>query len=399
MKKKVAIFGAGIAGLSTAYFLMKEGYQPVVYEKRPEAGGRFATLEVEGVYINKGALMFAPKLNPHFSALIEELGVEHEGIPLRKFALQIGEKLSGLDSWSMFRSGLFTLGEYMQWRRLKKYIRSLDFRLESWDPALEKLHAISLEEFCAKEMGYSRKMLDYIVQPFSSFGYIDPPHIAADHGLFLFAYGDTPVRVPKKGMAEVAAELVRRMPGVVKTSCKIQRVRKTAEGFAYEYEDADGRLVNETADYAVFSTGQESLRRVIPEISVNVKSTKTRGLIFEARCKKYRKYEVLLFSKHDNLHGVHGGELKHLKDGRSICGMFMYRPDANLKAVFGEYKELPKVGWSPAITLIPPASQVREVTTELPGAFLAGDFYRLPCIEACVYTAKKVTESIMGLDR
>jgi phytoene dehydrogenase-like protein len=393
--KKVAVFGAGIAGLATAYFLKKKGYEPVVYEKRREYGGRFATLEVDGVYINKGALMFAPALNPHFAALIEELGVAHEGIPLRKFALQIGDKVTGLDSWSMFKSGLFSLGEYLKWRSLKKFIRGLDFRLESWDPRLEKLHQISLEEFCVKHMGYSRKMINYIVQPFSSFGYIDPPHIAADHGLFLFAYGDTPVRVPVRGMADVADAIAERMPGTVRTGYKIRRVRKKrAGGFAYEYEGPDGAPATEDADYVVFATGQESLGRIIPEISVDVKSTKTRGLIFEARCPKYRKYEVLLFAKFNNLHGVHGGELKHLPDGRSICGMFLYRPDADVARVFGEYRELPKVGWSPAITLIPPASPTRGVATELDGAYLAGDFYRLPCIESCIYTAKKVVEGI-----
>jgi protoporphyrinogen oxidase len=78
----------------------------VIYEKRPEAGGRFATLEYEGVYINKGAMMFAPKLNPHFSALIDELGVKHELIELKKFALIIGDRITGLDKWSMFKSGL-----------------------------------------------------------------------------------------------------------------------------------------------------------------------------------------------------------------------------------------------------------------------------------------------------
>jgi predicted NAD/FAD-binding protein len=393
--KKVAIFGAGIAGLSTAYFLQKAGLEPVVYEKRPEVGGRFATLHVEGVYINKGALMFAPKLNPHFTELIAELGVEHEGIPLKRFALQIGDKVTGLDSWSMFRSGLFSLGEYMKWRKLKKFIRGLDFRLESWDPMLEKLHAMSLAEFCEREMGYSKKLMDYIVQPFSSFGYIDPPHIAADHGLFLFAYGDTPVRVPVKGMAEAAFQLDSRMPGVVHTSCRLKRINKRSDGvFDYAYENADGMLVEDSARYVVFATGQESLHKVVPEINVDVKSTKTRGLIFEANCPQYHKYEVLLFSKYDNPHGVHGGELKHLPDGRSICGMFLYRPDADVEAVFGKYKELPKVGWSPAITLIPPASRVRDVETELDGAYLAGDFYRLPCIESCVYTAKKVTDII-----
>jgi len=398
LDKKVAILGAGIAGLSTAYFLKKEGFEPVVYEKRPEVGGRFATLCHEGVYINKGAMMFAPRLNPHFSGLIAELGVEHEPIRLKKFALQIGDKIAGLDSWSMFRSGLFSLSEYMQWRKLKKFIKGLDFRLESWDEKLQAVHGMSLDEFCVKEMGYTKKMIDYIVQPFSSFGYVDPPHIAADHGLFLFAYGDTEVRVPDKGMAEVAAELERRMPGATRKDAKVTRVAKKADGsFDVRYEDAQGRTFTDNARYVVFATGQESLKKIAPEITVEVQSTKTRGVIFEARCPKYRRYDVLLFSKHKNPHGVHGGEMKHLPDGRTVAGMFLYRPDADLKAVFGEYRELPKVGWSPAITLIPPGSPTRDINTELPGAFIVGDFYRLPCIESCVYTAKRAVESIKRL--
>jgi len=397
LNRKVAIFGGGIAGLSTAYFLKKEGFKPIIYEKRAEAGGRFATLEYEGVYINKGAMMFAPKLNPHFSSLIDELGVKHELIELKKFALIIGDRITGLDKWSMFKSGFFSLKEYFQWRKLNSLIHKLDFRLESWDPRLKAMHGMSLHEFCVKEMGYSQKMIDYIVQPFSSFGYIDPEYIAADHGLFLLAYGDTPVRVPEKGMAEVARELEKRLPGVIKTDSKVTRVRKLADGRFDIVLEQDGQAVNENASFAVFATGQESLKKIVPEINADVLSTKTRGVIIEARCPQYKKYDILLFAKHKNTHGVHGGEMKHLPDGRTIAGMFLYRPDGDLKAVFGDYKELPKVGWSPAITLIPPGSVVRSIETEIPGAFLAGDFYRLPCIESCVYTARKVTDAIMGM--
>ncbi len=395
LNKRILIFGAGIAGLSAAYYLRKEGFEPVVYEKRPEAGGRFATLEYEGVYINKGAMMFAPELNRGFTELIAELGVSHGPVSLKKFALQIGDKITGLDSWSMFKSGLFSLSEYLKWRRLKKFIKGLDFRLESWDAKLKELHSVSLEEFCVRDMGYSGKMLDYIVQPFSSFGYIDPPHIAADHGLFLLAYGDTPIRVPHKGMKEVAEELIRRMPGVVKTGFRIESARKNSSGaFDVNILGPGGKPFKETADNIVFATGQESLGRIMPEINFDTKCTKTRGVIFEARCPQYRKYDVLLFSKFNNPHGVHGGEMKHLPDGRTIAGMFLYRPGADIEAVFGKYRELPKVGWSPAITLIPPASRTRGVETEVPGAYVVGDFYRLPCIESCVYTARLAVERI-----
>src|SRR5262245_55724441 len=40
MKKRVAIFGGGVAGLSAAHELVKRGYEVVVYEARRELGGK-----------------------------------------------------------------------------------------------------------------------------------------------------------------------------------------------------------------------------------------------------------------------------------------------------------------------------------------------------------------------
>ena len=62
--EKVAIIGAGPAGLSAAYFLAKKGYHPTIFEKAPFAGGMLragipdyrlppAILEQEINYIKK----------------------------------------------------------------------------------------------------------------------------------------------------------------------------------------------------------------------------------------------------------------------------------------------------------------------------------------------------------
>ncbi len=37
--ERVAVIGSGPAGLSTAYFLAREGYRPTVFEAMPEPGG------------------------------------------------------------------------------------------------------------------------------------------------------------------------------------------------------------------------------------------------------------------------------------------------------------------------------------------------------------------------
>ncbi len=62
-KPRIAIVGGGIAGLATAYQLDKYNLTSTIYESKPEVGGRFSTLKVEGIYINRGALIFSLKFN------------------------------------------------------------------------------------------------------------------------------------------------------------------------------------------------------------------------------------------------------------------------------------------------------------------------------------------------
>lgn len=54
MAKKVTVLGAGIAGLSTASFLAKEGYDVTILEKNPTIGGRARQFETDGFVFDMG---------------------------------------------------------------------------------------------------------------------------------------------------------------------------------------------------------------------------------------------------------------------------------------------------------------------------------------------------------
>lgn len=54
MPKKVIVLGAGIAGLSTASFLSKKGYDVTILEKNATIGGRARQFEVEGFVFDMG---------------------------------------------------------------------------------------------------------------------------------------------------------------------------------------------------------------------------------------------------------------------------------------------------------------------------------------------------------
>jgi hypothetical protein len=393
---RIAIVGGGIAGLAAAYHLQKHNLESVVYEKSPEVGGRFSTAERDGVFVNRGALMFCPKLNPCFTEMIRELGIEYRPVDMSRFALQLGDRLIALDQWSIFKSRLFSLSDFWNWSRLKRLLNSIDFNFDQADERLLQWHDMSLLEFCRKEAKFSAPMISYFVQPFSSFAYVDPEEISADHGLFLLSYSITPCYSPKRGMGEVARRLQERLSGSTRLGSRINKVEwDDRKGFMVEVEEAKARGDGQRKwegpyDYCILATGQRRVRSLMPGIDFEVFAPKTRGVILETVAPRYRPYDLLIFPKEGNRHGVHGGELRHHPDGRSFCGIFLYRPDGDLGAVFDNYKVIERVGWSPAITVMQPGGKLQDVITSRKNLFVVGDFFRYPCHESCVFTARRV---------
>ncbi|MBT3259024.1 MAG: NAD(P)-binding protein [Deltaproteobacteria bacterium] len=70
----VAIVGAGIAGLSCGYKLVRAGLKPVVFESEAFAGGRTHAHEKDGFVMDTGAYTI-PEFHKKFLALVDELGL------------------------------------------------------------------------------------------------------------------------------------------------------------------------------------------------------------------------------------------------------------------------------------------------------------------------------------
>lgn len=82
---KVIIIGAGLSGLSTAYFLQRRGYEVLVLEASDRPGGRMQTLERGGDRVDVGAQFFHSNYRRTL-ALIDEMGL---GPTKRKIAEQV----------------------------------------------------------------------------------------------------------------------------------------------------------------------------------------------------------------------------------------------------------------------------------------------------------------------
>ena len=77
MSKKIVVLGAGISGLTSAYFLNKEGYYVTVLEKKSEVGGSMESVFEKGYLFDRGPNS-GLETTPVIGQLIEELGLQDQ---------------------------------------------------------------------------------------------------------------------------------------------------------------------------------------------------------------------------------------------------------------------------------------------------------------------------------
>ena len=75
--KHVGVIGGGISGLSTAYYLLKEGYNVTLLESKQRVGGNNEAYIENGNMYPTSIVYYKPKQQPHHNKLCSELGIEH----------------------------------------------------------------------------------------------------------------------------------------------------------------------------------------------------------------------------------------------------------------------------------------------------------------------------------
>lgn len=130
MKQKIAIIGAGIAGLGAAYALRDEA-ELVVYEKRRHPGGHAQSYEVRDpatgalIPIDTAFTIYVPEHYPRFAALLDQLGVPtrpvEAGISVSDEATGIELNLPHLASLLTQRENLLSPAFWKLIREIKKF--------------------------------------------------------------------------------------------------------------------------------------------------------------------------------------------------------------------------------------------------------------------------------------
>lgn len=154
--KKIIVIGAGISGLTSAFWLKKKGFDVKVFEKNPVVGGSIGTDVSHGYMIEHGPNSTL-ETTPLINKLLEDLDIIDEKIyasdeAKKRYILRNG-KLYPLPMGpiSFFSSGLFSASA--KFRLIKEpFIKSLSHEKET------------IAEFTKRRLG--QEFLDYAIDPF-----------------------------------------------------------------------------------------------------------------------------------------------------------------------------------------------------------------------------------------
>ena len=282
--KRVIVIGAGVSGLTTAYWLKKSGFDVTVLEQENRTGGSIRTESTDGFLIDLGpnSTLETSKV---LTDLIDDIDLNNEKIyasetSANRFIVKNGELQSVPTSMTGFlKTSLFSPAAKM---RLIK------------EPFIKPTHAddISLAEFVRYRLG--KEFLDYAINPFVAGVYAGDPEQLSTPAAFpkLFAleqkYGSLikgailGARERKKrgevakdraklfsfrqGMQTLTDRLTNLLNKQIKLGTTISRIIKTELGFELEVT-ANGNSEKLIADKVVLSIPAGPTAKMIQNLS------------------------------------------------------------------------------------------------------------------------------------
>ena len=210
--KKITIIGAGLSGLSAAYYLEENGFEDItILESKSSVGGRLKTDFVNGFTLDRG---FQVLLTAYPEA---KKILNYEALNLKRFApgalifdgsgkpQRIGDPLR--DIGSLLPTIFSSVGSLLD----KIKILTLRNRLvnKSLDAILEQPEKPTA--FVLKDYGFSDKFINGFFKPFYA-GIFLENELTTSRRMFdfvfkMFAEGDT--AIPANGIAEIPKQIGR----------------------------------------------------------------------------------------------------------------------------------------------------------------------------------------------
>ena len=164
-QNKVAVIGAGVSGLCTAYWLQKNGFEVQVFEKTDHAGGVIVSEREEGFLIDMGPNSTL-ETSEVLKALVEELGLGSQKVYAneasnKRYIVKNGTLMAiPMSLVSFLKTDLFS------WRAKLRLLQEPFLKPTLGDD-------IALADFVHHRLG--REFLDYAINPFVAGVYAGDP--------------------------------------------------------------------------------------------------------------------------------------------------------------------------------------------------------------------------------
>ncbi|MGK7926206.1 MAG: FAD-dependent oxidoreductase [Spirulina sp.] len=248
---KIAIVGAGIAGLTAGYYLKKAGYRATIYEASNRVGGRMYTVkDVVGkdVWVNLGA-EYINSDHEDIIALAEEFQIPlldrfvPEEMALRELYHFDGREISESE-----------LGEALL-PIVDRIAADADRLEEDWENASIELDALSVSEYCDRLgiTGWLRKFIDVVM--IAEMG-LEPDEITALNLIWQIPAADAEGKVEptgdsderflvQNGTQSITDAIARELQDQIKTGMHLNAIRDRNPGFTltFNYKDIDADIV------------------------------------------------------------------------------------------------------------------------------------------------------------
>ncbi|MBP0029409.1 NAD(P)/FAD-dependent oxidoreductase [Roseofilum sp. Guam] len=286
---KIAIVGAGIAGLSTAYTLKKAGYRATIYEASDRVGGRMYTVKDavgQGIWVNLGA-EYINSDHEDMLALAQEFQIPL----LDRF---VPEELALTDLYHFDGQMLSeaTLAEALV-PVAERIAADADRLDEDWENVSVELDALSVAEY-GDRIGLSGWLREFIELVMITEMGLEADEITALNLIWLLPRVDREGNVESTGHSDerylvqngtqaITDALAGELQNQIETGMALESIRQHREGFklSFNFTDVDADIVVLAIPFSVLRSIQirlplpQTLHRFINEVGYgnNVKVT------------------------------------------------------------------------------------------------------------------------------
>ncbi len=329
---KVAILGAGIAGMTAAYELGKAGYDCTILEARERAGGRCWTIragtEIEEL-ASKQTCPFDSEEHLYFNPGPARIPYHHQELLgyCREFGVPLQVRINE-DRATYFQDDKAFGGQAILNRRVVNDSRGYMAELlakainqKALDTEIQAEDRERLLEFISRYGGLSK---DYRYQGTDSAGYSSPPGAALIPGTlyepldfsellksafweyklnFSEGYNQAATMLePVGGMDRIAKAFESQVGDRIKYNAVVKQMRQTPNGVSIVYQDKDGQQ-ELTADYAICTFPLPVLEKIDTNFSPQVKRAIAKGTNYTNAVKVGFQAEERFWEQKDRIYG------------------------------------------------------------------------------------------------